>query len=214
MRISTAPGADWIRNSLAQGAGLATLMVQRLGKLQAAWLLAPARSSEPGTVLDDHGRGIRTTDADLIAERLFAAFVEAGATTLVVEDDLARRGDPALGSDVVFIDDHVVRWADLRAGAAAAVRLLRTGASGYPLNAFVCYPAAVELGLETGKTLDASRQAALVDSACAVIVSVYDAETYIVLMSSDLEPRVEQSFPLSRYSDNSAGPTISDPGQP
>jgi hypothetical protein len=191
MSVSTPLGADWVQGSLAQGSGLATMMTLRLDRMETARLLAPevpgAGSVAP---LDDYARGIRSSDSDQVAKRVLESFAEVGVRTLVVEDDLARRGDPGLGADVAFLSDRVIRWADLAVGAVAAVRLLRTGSSGYPLNAFACWGAPVELGLEAGKTLDESRQASLVDSTCAVITSIYDAEAYLLLMSHDLEVRI------------------------
>jgi hypothetical protein len=167
------------------------MMTRRLAGLKSARLLAPQM---PGVAsmasLDDHGRGIRSIDADQIAERVFESFTEVGVRTLVVEDDLARWGDRGLGANVAFVGDRVIRWIDLEVGAVAAARLLRSGSSGYPLNAFASWLAPVELGLEAGKTLDESQQAALVDSTCAVITSVYDAESYLLLMSHDLEVRI------------------------
>lgn len=189
--VSAELGADWVRGSLAQGSGMAELMTRRLGKLGSAVLLSPsAPGAAPITSLDDLGRGIRPSDADQIARRLLQSFGAAGVKTLVVEDDLARRGDPGVGLDVAFVGDRVVRWADLGAGAEAAAVLLRAGASGYPLNAFACWPPPAELGLKVGAPLTESQQAALVESTCAVITSVYDAETYLVLMSHDLEAAV------------------------
>lgn len=186
--VSAKLGADWTRGSLAQGSDLAASMTRRLAEFASARLLIPpVPGAAPVTSLDDHGRGTRSSDADQIAQRLLGSFAAAGVRTLVVEDDLARRGDPGVGLDVAFIGDRVVRWADLGVGANAAVQLLRAGASGYPLNAFACWRPSAELGLKAGVILGESQQAALVDSTSAVITSVYDAETYLVLMSRDLE---------------------------
>ena len=186
--VTTELGADWTRGSLAQGSDLAASMTRRLVEFASARLLIPlVPGAAPVTSLDDHGRGNRSSDADQIARRLFESFAAAGVRTLVVEDDLARRGDPGVGLDVAFVGDRVVRWANIGVGVDAAVQLLRAGASGYPLNAFACWPPSTELGLKAGVILGESRQTALVDSTSAVITSVYDAETYLVLMSRDLE---------------------------
>ena len=179
-------GVDWVRDSLAQGSGMAELLTRGLGRFSSAVLLSPsATGAPPVTSLDHHGRGIRSSDADQIAERLLESFAAAGVLTLVVEDDMQRRGDPAVGLDAAFVGDRVVRWADLGVGAASAVHHLR--ASAYPLNAFACWASSAELGLEAGVSLGESQQAALVGSTCAVMTAVYDAETYLVLMSRDLE---------------------------
>jgi hypothetical protein len=184
--VSVELGVDWVRDSLAQGSGMAELMTRQLGRFSSAVLLSPsATGAPPVTSLDHHGRGIRSSDADQIAERLLESFAAAGVLTLVVEDDMQRRGDPAVGLEVAFVGDRVVRWADLRVGAASAGHLLR--ASAYPLNAFACWASSAELGLKAGVSLSESQQAALVGSTCAVMTAVYDAETHLVLMSRDLE---------------------------
>ncbi len=64
-------------------------------------------------VLDGHGRGISQFDADVVLDRVVDALALTGATTLVVEDDLARRGDPGLYGQVAFVRGRVLRWADL-----------------------------------------------------------------------------------------------------
>lgn len=184
--VSTALGADWVRGSLAQGSGLARMMTRQLARLEVARVLVPEASVGPVTSLDDRGRGLRSSDADQVAGRVLESFREVGVATLVVEDDLARCGDASLGANSAFVAGSVIRWAELEVGVFAAVRLLRTGASGYPLNAFACWHAPMEVGLDAGETLDDSQQASLIDSTCAVITSVYDAEAYLVLMSRDL----------------------------
>lgn len=130
---------DWIRGSLAQGSLLSMVMTERLPALLVAVLMIP-RYTDPGARLrlDNHGRGYSPTEVDRVAAQFFHALAACGAQTLVVEDDLARRGDQHLTGDVAFVDGRVIRWTVLEEGSnAAAVRLLRTGSSGYPLNAFV-----------------------------------------------------------------------------
>jgi hypothetical protein len=96
-------GGDWVRDSLAQGSGMAELMTRQLGRFSSAVLLSPsATGAPPVTSLDHHGRGIRSSDADQIAERLLESFAAAGVLTLVVEDDMQRRGDPAVGLEALL----------------------------------------------------------------------------------------------------------------
>lgn len=163
------------------------LMTQRLDHLPSARLVAPQlpRSDGP-TSLDDHGRGVHPSAADYLAQQVLCRFAASGNQTLIVEDDLARRGDPGL-QEAAFVGDRVLRWRELGVEAKQAVRLLRSGASGYPLIAYVCRGASADVGLEAGTLLDSKKQAALVDSTVAILVTVYDAEAYLLLMSHDWE---------------------------
>jgi hypothetical protein len=175
---------DWVRGSLAQGSALAMSMTQHLESLTSAWLVAPEAGQPPR--LDEHGRGFKTRDVDMVAARLLAVLARDRRGVLVVEDDLARRGDRNLGQDVAFVEDRVVRWSEIADHSDRAVTLLRRGSSGYPVNAFVCRGSARQLRLEPGSEIDAGRQALIVESVRAVIVSVYDAEAFVALVAPDV----------------------------
>jgi hypothetical protein len=188
--VSTAIDAgvamDWVRGSLAEGSALAMSMTWQLNSLTSAWLVAPDGSTLAPLLLDNQGRGIKTRDADLAAARFLACLSHHGDQILLVEDDLARRGDPRLDDEVAFVEDRVVRWSEIEADTSHAVALLRSGSSGYPLNAFVCHASARQLGLGPGGQIDDACQASIVESVDAVLVSVYDAEAYVALANADL----------------------------
>jgi hypothetical protein len=175
---------EWVRRSLEQGSSLAMLMSQHLGSLTFARLLVPAVGGQ--FILDDRGRGIPQRDSDAIVRALFQCLGPDVLKSLIVEDDLARRGDPSLGSDVAFVDDRALRWCDMD-DAVAAGALLREGSSGYPLNSFGCRASPAELGLAGGRTLVDVDKERIIDSTELVIVSVYDAEAYLVLMKPVVE---------------------------
>jgi hypothetical protein len=179
--------SDWVRGSLAQGSSLAMLMSRRLQMLTSARLLV--HHAGGAVVLNDHGRSISSADTDAMAHQLFARVGAEAVKTLIVEDDLARRGDSSVEADVVFVEDRVLRWTGL-GDAASAGALLRRGSSGYPLNAFVSREPADVLGLVPGHTLTKDEQARVVDTTELVLVSVYDAEAYLVLMTPVLEALV------------------------
>lgn len=176
--------ADWARGSLAQGSELARLMTRRLPDLSGAFVVAPEGLGP--VVLDDVGRGIGSRDADAAVQRVLVSMIAAGATTLVVEDDLARRGDAAIPAEAVFVGDRVLHWMALDSRAAGAARLLRTGSSGYPLNAVICRLAPGRLHLLAGRELGADDVSKVADGACALITAVFDAESYLVLAAPDL----------------------------
>jgi hypothetical protein len=103
---------------------------------------------------------------------------------LVVEDDLSRPGDPALiDSDIAsaFIGDRVVSWAEVRPGTGGdAVREVMRVGSGYPRNAFLSSQTPDELQLADRADLSSDFSEHVAKSLVAVIVAVYDAESYLV----------------------------------
>jgi hypothetical protein len=181
--LSIAEAVDWVRESLAQGSALAMLMAERLGLFSSARLLVPEAGKQQWTFLPgEHGRGYRSRDIDLLAGQFLRSLACFDLQTLLVEDDLARKGDPNLAA-VAYVEDRVLRWIELGPDPARAVALLRGGSSGYPLNAFVCRRSPTQLRLRPGRQLDAEQQASIVESTEVTIVSVYDAEAYVALLS-------------------------------
>lgn len=162
------------------------MMTARLSEPSSAWLLASEGVDPTSPVLDDGGRGIKRSDADGAANSFLEVLARAGAMSLAVEDDLARRDDPHLGERTCFVDDRVLHWADLGPGTTDGARALRHGASGYPLNAFACRRPASELGLRVQHQLLPPELDSIVDATTAVITSVYDAEAFVSVVFGDV----------------------------
>jgi hypothetical protein len=107
-----------------------------------------------------------------------------GSGCLVVEDDLFRLGDPALAdSDIplAFIGDRVVSWAEIGPGRGGeAVREVMYVGSGYPRNAFLSSRTPDELQLVDRAELSTDFSERVAKSLAAVIVAIYDDESYLV----------------------------------
>jgi hypothetical protein len=192
--VDSALGTDWARGSLAQGSMISMLMTERLAQLARARLLVPPQTETASTSIDDFGRGIMRSDSDRVVRLVLGSLATVGLRTLVVEDDLARRGDHVTGGKLAFVDDRIIRWVDLEAGASDGVALLRTGASGYPLNAFGSVLSAAALGLSEGKSMDSDQQQLFVEGVGAVFVSVFDAEACLMLLTAELDDRLVALF--------------------
>lgn len=178
----------WIDESLARGSRLANLMQPRVERMRHASLLgAPASAPH---ALDNTGRGVSSSDANFDVARFLEATRASGICTLLVEDDVARKGDPRLPNDVAFVEDRVIYWTEIAPGARSATRLLRNGSTGYPLNAFISRGSIADMNPFRRRRLDSA-----LDSICAdvsgVIVSVFDDESFVVISS-------DESLPLSR----------------
>jgi hypothetical protein len=183
LMVETERALDWVRGSLAQGSGLATFVRANLATLTVAVLLVePARAAQVEPGLDDNGRGLRSSEADDVARRLLASAASTGKLTLIVEDDLGRRGDPRV-ERAAFVGDRVLRWEEVGDDVSSAATLLRKGSSGYPLNAYLCSGAAADLGLAPEVELSRVLQQRLAETVIGVIVSVWDAEAFVGVLS-------------------------------
>lgn len=173
---------DWSKESLDQGSRLAR---QAAGALDRETIRAYAILPRGGAVapVPEFSRSARIGNADrILGETLTRLSVLTGI--LVVDDDLARRGEPGLDG-ASFVDDRAVRWVDIRSTSNELTRLIRIGASGYPLNAFICQS---EEGRAAGvpagslSRLDVLRLASEVR---VIIHSIFDAESFLFLVVDD-----------------------------
>lgn len=79
-----------------------------------------------------------------------------------------------------FVGNDVVHWSDLEPTlGAVATRAIRENAFGYPLNAFVVMQSSAQLGLVDGQPAPADFAKNVADSLLAVVVSAFDAESFM-----------------------------------
>jgi hypothetical protein len=193
MTTAMSPGAsnrfrEWLFDSLAQGTALASAVSALLGHAVVRIVLAGRTAALE--VLPAHGSSVPTSESDQLAAAVLEVELRSGGRTLIVEDDLARKGDRVLTHGPVgYVDDRVLRWADLKSEDAPG--LLRTGSAGYPLNAYVVSLSAAELGLTNGLQLSTELVQRIAESTTLVFVGAFDGEGYIVAWRSGSEPSVE-----------------------
>lgn len=170
----------WITQSLSDGSALAHLVAKRLDHDWIAHLVGALPEEFAGDMkLDNVSRGTDRATSDSLMGTALIRLSTSGRMMLIVQDDLARRGDPIQGSSC-FVGDQAIRWTEIsRSSIASAVQLLRTGSSGYPLNAYITFGVGPLLG---GTTVGSEQQVAIADSLAAIIVSVYDAEGYVLVV--------------------------------
>jgi|JI10StandDraft_1071094.scaffolds.fasta_scaffold18321_7 hypothetical protein len=172
---------EWLLDSLAQGTVLASAVSALLG--QAVVRIVLAGQTTALQVLPAHGSSVPTSESDQLAAAVLEIELRNGGRTLIVEDDLARKGDRVLTQDRVgFVDDRVLRWADLESEDAPG--LLRTGSAGYPLNAYVVSLSADELGLTNGLQLGTELVQRIAESTMLVLVGAFDGEGFIAAWPS------------------------------
>jgi len=184
MSVEPAHAWAWVGESLAQGTPLALLAAERLADASfSARLLVPCEAEPLCDVLDGFGRRISTRASDLVAADLLRVLNRSGATTLLVEDEFAKRGAKDIGTTISFIGDRIVHWTGLE-DAAAGPLLMRRASAGCPTNALVCRGTPAELGLEHEHDLDEADLGRIVEAMRAVVVSVYDTEAFVALVLS------------------------------
>ena len=194
-------GRAWTRRSLKAGGALSRIVLATVDIAAGdttALGFSGQRDPEPGAVLRlEEGFGDPTrlsravANTELLAIIKQIAVLERGAV-LIVEDDLRRAGDPALGrraNDATFqIGANIYHYLDPGSGTSAADLggFLIRASSGYPLNAFVTPRDA--LMVTSPETVDTGICEAPVR---CIINSVFDNEAYAVWQPHKAEARID-----------------------
>ncbi|AJT40902.1 hypothetical protein [Psychromicrobium lacuslunae] len=192
-----AAGIEWVRDSLEWGAGMNTggslepLVLKKLELFSEATLLAPlVPAVTPVTELNAWGREFPSAEGRSIEALAMTYLRDHGVRSIVVEDEMASRGDSDLeeGGSLCFVNDRVLRWAALEEVSSEVTRFLQRHTTGYPTNVYFCRLDGAALGLENGKTLNPADQQRVVDAICAIVVSVYDGDAFFMLSTDSLRP--------------------------
>lgn len=181
IQIPNDPARQWVLDSLGQGAPLSVRVAPLVASTTGAAILLASDDPEPGERRSfQTGHRLSHSQRDRLAAMFFAGLARTETMSLVVEDDLQRRGDPHVEERAAFIGDRVVHWTVVADGDQdGVIETLRSGTSGYPLNAFVCEGSPSSFGLEAGAELDSDALDKLREAVKLVIVAAYDAETYL-----------------------------------
>ena len=182
IQIPNDPAKQWVLDSLGHGGPLSQQISTSGGRDRGYGHPARERGDpEPGERRSfQTGHRLSHSQRDRLTAMFFARFARTATMTLVVEDDLQRRGDPHVEERAAFVGDRVVHWTVVTDGDQDdVVETLRSGASGYPLNAFVCEGTPSSFGLEAGAELDSDALDKLREAVKLVIVGAYDAETHL-----------------------------------
>jgi len=181
--IETGRAITWVSDSLAQGSRLSRIVQSRVHQMKYATILG---APEPVPYeLDNRRRGVSSIASDSDAVRFLEASRKLGFHTLLVEDDMARKGDPHLPKDSGFIEDRVLRWTEIRPGARAAAHLLRDASAGFPLNAFIVRRSVGHMNAVRGRQLDSVVESVGADVG-GVIVAVFDGESFLTMTADEV----------------------------
>lgn len=128
-------------------------------------------------------------EVDVWLAEVLDGLTDRGGKCVVVEDDLSNPTDSGLANDptpTAFIHKRVFSWDDLKLGNGAelAKEVMRVG-SGYPRNAFVTTRSAAELGFTRLKQASEKFPQQVAESLLAVIVSIFDDESYLIWTPPD-----------------------------
>ena len=189
IQIPNDSAREWVMESLAQGAQISARVASLVATTPGRAVLLATDDPEPGERRSfQTGHLISHSQRDRLTAKFLAGLASTGPMTLVVED-LQRRGDRHVQEQAAFAEDRVLHWAVVADGdQSEAVKRLRAGASGYPLNAFLCERPPPAFGLDAGAELDADALDELGEAVKLVIVAAYDAETYLCWTPEVAEP--------------------------
>jgi hypothetical protein len=175
-------GMEWLRKSLAAGHVLAHAVLSKVDLDRGdAVVLVPTGKQQRDLPNLATGGVIQGGSAGPALERLLSKW--NGRAVLLVEDDAARTGDPALRLERNLFEvppDRIVHWTQF--DPSTAHQCLRAGSTGYPTNAFL-------LTAEVGQVRDTIAQDPdrLTDwigrRLIAIIVAAFDAESWLVWLA-------------------------------
>jgi hypothetical protein len=170
-----AAGVGWLRESLSQGALLSSAALAGL-PLDDGEAAALVPEDFHGSPVFTESAGVRAAGADAGLARWLAASGRAG--TLVIEDELARPGDPVLSrltAPYLTEEGRVYWFVGIEPSAAErGVTRLHESSSGYPTNAFVL---SVPVDHVTAIGPLAERLPTILR---AIVVAAFDAESFVI----------------------------------
>jgi hypothetical protein len=177
-------GCQWVKRSLVEGSDVSTSVLGDISLDRGSFHTFVSSNWVGRELKFAEGGCISSHSADAFLGSALEDLIRDGASCVVIEDDRWKPSDPAIverTGRVAFIGDHVVHWHDLQPGfGIEAAEAVRKGALGYPLNAFVSTMSAGDLGLVDGEDAPKSFPGAVTESLLAVVVSAFDAESYLV----------------------------------
>jgi len=112
--------------------------------------------------------------------------------SLLVEDDVRRKGDPWIGRikpPSAFIADRVLHWANPNTGIGNVVEVIHHGGFGYPLNAFLVTKSSADLGLVDSEEAPEDLPRQVVSSLLGVVVSAFDNESFLIWLPDSTNDR-------------------------
>jgi hypothetical protein len=171
---------DYVSDRLEYGSQISALFGLRLASFHSAHTFHGESTAEEFT-RRAHGLSLKEAD-DGLERYIDTIYRDLGSLVVVIEDDLARRGDSNSDSGVIYVADRVVRTHCVAdpADARDAVRALREGASVLALNAYVVPVVDLPM-LRPGINLDLETRTRIANNAVAYLTHYWDEEAFLVL---------------------------------
>jgi hypothetical protein len=184
--IDAEEAEPYLLESLKWASPIAQEIASKLWSPAVALLLIESGNEVLSIEQLNQARGMPSEISTEMAARFFEWLATKGFKTLIVEDDLSRKQIRAKHLGAAHFGDRLFRWITLDVDGEEAAQLLRSGASGYPLNAFVCDRTPLELGIGDGVEIDANSATLIVESTKAIVVSALDAEAFLVWLKPEI----------------------------
>lgn len=175
IRAEIEDARSWVLESLASGAPLVQSFEPLVATFVDARVLIPGSARKSVRTRLDQSFGISPPTTSPGLSLLFGALNSEGLQSLLVEDDLRRKGDGGVSPTALFDGERVFLAGSLKS-PAASISMVRS-ASGYPLNAFVSRTVLI-----VGHDNEIGDVSTFRANVGAVLVSAFDAESYLVLL--------------------------------
>jgi hypothetical protein len=169
---------NWASDSLDRGSRFAGSVLRGRSVLSAH--IAAARLLPEPFILSHAGQGMPPSGADTALNEYLRGYARERDWTLLVDDDLARPSDPGIPDTVLLSEDRILWPLASTSSNATPSQFIRAHSSGYPSNAFICFPA-LDLTRSYARPLSESDEHAIAERVCLVVCSAFDDEAFVVL---------------------------------
>jgi hypothetical protein len=173
----------WLRYSMEQGFEVSAAVLDA-GFIDRGRGLAIVSDEFQRTPFEfSHGGVIGTAASRECLGRMLVDGEFGPVGSLLVEDDVRRKGDPwisKIAPPSAFIGERVLHWADSEMGIDKVVEAIHRGGFGYPLNVFLMTKSSAELGLVDREDAPEELPQEVVSSLLVVVVSAFDNESFLI----------------------------------
>ena len=180
---------EWIASSLQQGHELSAATLARIDLSNGhSRAIMPTEIPSPNSSDFENGMRVIYKGVYRVLSDFLLGLAIKGDICLVVENELARRGDiPSpketrfSGISTGYVDDHVLHWTSLNPNNIdVAIKTIAVGSSGYPRNCFVASVNNEFMNTFIDKSLPTDVIDKIAESIVALVIGAFDDESYVV----------------------------------
>jgi len=183
IQVARDDGQNWFEGWLKAGFDVSTAVLARNPLDQGSFRTIVSKEASTEAINFPDTPDVPGAVADEGLAWLLESMKRDGALSLVIEDDLAEKSDPAADDWTIpsaFIESRIIHWCDLKSASGKdAVETIMKGASCI-LNAFVITKSVANLGLVDRQEVPEGLGIEVASSLLAMITFAFDETSFAV----------------------------------